>query len=91
MTRWSSTKVGPCAAFGRFGVGEKTSRRRLSTQGLALTLGGSPQALLDDIRRFADAGMECLVLGFWDGDLQQHFDGMERFAEEVMGRIGGRR
>ena len=60
-------------------------------QGPALTLGGSPQALLDDIRRFADAGMECLVLGFWDGDLQQHFDGMERFAEEVMGRIGGRR
>jgi hypothetical protein len=31
------------------------------------------------------------VLGFWDGNLQQHFDGMERFAGEVMGRIGGRR
>ena len=58
-------------------------------QGPALTLGGSPQALVDEVRRFEDAGMEYLALGFWDGDMQPHFDGMARFAGEVMGRIGG--
>jgi hypothetical protein len=60
-------------------------------QGPALTLGGSTQALVDDVRRFADAGMEYLVLDFWTGDVQQHVDGMERFAGEVMGRIVGNR
>jgi probable F420-dependent oxidoreductase len=60
-----------------------------SRQGAALTLGGSAQTLLDDVQRFAEAGMDQLMLGFWDGDLAQHFDGMERFAAEVMGRLEG--
>ncbi|MBV8085387.1 MAG: TIGR03619 family F420-dependent LLM class oxidoreductase [Chloroflexi bacterium] len=53
---------------------------------MTYTLGGSPQDMLDDLRRYEDAGMEYLALGFWDGDQAKLMDRMTRFAERVMAK-----
>lgn len=51
-------------------------------------LGGSPNAMRDDVFRYQEAGCEYMALNFWEGDLEASLDSMRRFAGEVISKIG---
>lgn len=48
---------------------------------------GDPEAILDDIGKYAEAGLQHLVIGFESDDLQQSLDRLDAFAESVMRKI----
>ncbi|NKB59352.1 MAG: TIGR03619 family F420-dependent LLM class oxidoreductase [Alphaproteobacteria bacterium] len=49
---------------------------------------GSAEQIAEDARAFADAGLNHVLIGFEDSDLQRSLDTIEEFAKEVMPLVG---
>ncbi len=47
---------------------------------------GTAEAIIDDIGRYAEAGLNHLVIGFESDDLQRSLDQLEAFAHSVMAK-----
>ena len=60
---------------------------RLGSRLLGVLFTGSPQALVDDLGGYAERGLEHLVIGGDGYDLPGTLEHLERFAEEVMGKV----
>ncbi|HLG71115.1 MAG TPA: TIGR03619 family F420-dependent LLM class oxidoreductase [Chloroflexota bacterium] len=50
-------------------------------------IGGSSADLLDDVRRYQEAGCSEIALSFWEGDVPAYLDQVRRFAGEVMPKV----
>ena len=48
---------------------------------------GSAETIIDDISRYADAGLNHLVIGFESDDLHQSLDRLDAFAETIMPNV----
>ena len=56
---------------------------RRSSDGERALLTGDVSRIVDDVRRYRDAGLELLVISMTRVDSDAWLDGMMRFAEEV--------
>ena len=65
-------------------IGEEQEGR----DGGRLAFTGSAQAIVDDIGRFADEGLSHFLIGGDGADLAGTTERLERFAEEVMAKVG---
>lgn len=70
------------AIYGRVGP-EQDGR-----DGARLAFTGSPQAILDDIGRFRERGLQHLLIGGDGADYQGTVERLEQFATEVMAKAG---
>ena len=50
-------------------------------------MGGTDTDLLDDVRRYEEAGCGHMAVNFWEGDLPAFLDQVRRFAGEVMPKV----
>ena len=55
--------------------------------GLGIPLSGTPQQMLDTLRRYEDAGVKHLVLGMSRTNIEEMVRTTERFADEVRARL----
>ena len=58
--------------------------RQPDERGGRFVMGGSNGDLLDDVRRYQDAGCGHMAVNFWEGDLPAYLEQVRRFAGEVM-------
>lgn len=56
-----------------------------------LPLSGGVEDIVEDIGRYAEAGVTHLILDFTTGELPRMLEVMERFMTDVRPRVGGRR
>ena len=50
-------------------------------------LQGSAADMIDLIRAYEDAGLQHMVISFRNGDPEYNFKNLDRFANEVMGKL----
>jgi len=60
--------------------------RQPDERGGRFVMGGSDGDVLDDVRRYADAGCGHMAVNFWEGDLPAYLERVRRFSGEVMAR-----
>ena len=48
---------------------------------------GDPTRVLDDVRRYRDAGLEYLVLSVVDNDTDSTVDSIRRFADQDLAKV----
>jgi probable F420-dependent oxidoreductase len=61
--------------------------RHADERGGRFVMGGSDSEVLDDVRRYQDAGCSHIAVNFWEGDLPAFLDQVRRFAGEVMPKV----
>ena len=54
-----------------------------SADGERVPLTGATQQIIDDLRRYEQAGLEYVVLSMEAGDTQSTIDSVRRFADEI--------
>ncbi|MBV9121303.1 MAG: LLM class F420-dependent oxidoreductase [Chloroflexi bacterium] len=70
----------------RIVVGDRRETRH-TPRGVQTVFGGTAGDLMEDLRRYQDAGCEYVAVSFWDGDRAASLARQQRFANEVLGRL----
>lgn len=61
--------------------------RQPDERGGRFVMGGSDHDLLDDVRRYQDAGCSHIAVNFWEGDLPAFLEQVRRFAGGVLPKV----
>ena len=65
--------------------GTEWTRRENDGERMAFT--GNVEAIIDDIGRHSEAGLNHLVIGFESDDVQQSLDRLDAFAGTIMPKV----
>jgi len=61
--------------------------RQPDERGGRFVMGGSMADILDDARRYQEAGADFIAVSMWEGDEPAFLDCVRRFAGEVLGKV----